>query len=57
LIPLKGGRSDGQTVTAEEVEEAKALYYSMAGWDQNGHPTQAKLHELALGWVADDLGL
>ena len=57
LIPLQGGRSDGVAVTVEEVEAAKALYYRMAGWDENGHPTRAKLEELALGWVADELGL
>jgi len=57
LIPLQGGASDGVTVTAEEVETAKSLYYQMAGWDENGHPTRAKLEELALGWVADELGL
>ncbi len=57
LIPLKGGKSDGWAVTAEEVETAKALYYQMAGWDERGRPTRAKLEELALGWVADELGL
>ncbi len=57
LIPLQGGASDGAAVAAEEVETAKALYYRMAGWDENGCPTQAKLEELALGWVADELGL
>ena len=55
LIPLEGGESDGFTVTAEEVEEAKAVYYRMAGWDENGRPTRGKLEELALGWVADEL--
>ncbi len=53
LIPLQGGRSDGLAITTEEVEEAKALYYRMAGWDENGRPTRAKLEELALGWVAE----
>jgi aldehyde:ferredoxin oxidoreductase len=57
LIPLQGGRSDGLAVTIQEVEAAKAIYYRMAGWDQNGCPTRAKLEELALGWVADELGL
>ncbi|MDY6875923.1 MAG: aldehyde ferredoxin oxidoreductase family protein [Chloroflexota bacterium] len=57
LIPLEGGRSDGVAVTSEEVETAKTLYYQMAGWDENGHPTRAKLEELALGWVADELHL
>jgi len=57
LVPLQGGRSDGVAVTAEEVEAAKASYYRMAGWDKSGRPTRAKLEELALGWVADELGL
>jgi aldehyde:ferredoxin oxidoreductase len=57
LIPLQGGASDGAAVTAEEVEAAKALYYEMAGWDEEGCPTRAKLEELALGWLADELGL
>jgi aldehyde:ferredoxin oxidoreductase len=56
-IPLQGGPSDGVAVTQEEVEEAKALYYQMAGWDGAGRPTRAKLEELALGWVADELNL
>ena len=55
LIPLQGGASDGVAVTAEEVEQAKALYYEMAGWDENGRPTRAKLEELALGWVGEGL--
>ena len=41
----------------EEFESAKALYYHMAGWDDTGRPTRAKLEELALGWVADELAL
>ena len=57
LVPLQGGPSDGVAVTAEEVEVAKALYYQMAGWDEDGRPARAKLEELALGWVADELGL
>ena len=57
LIPLQGGKSDGVAVTVEEVEEAKASYYRMAGWDENGCPTRGKLEELALGWVADELKL
>jgi aldehyde:ferredoxin oxidoreductase len=57
LIPLEGGASDGVAVTAEEVDEAKRLYYQMAGWDGEGRPTRPKLEELGLGWVADDLNL
>jgi aldehyde:ferredoxin oxidoreductase len=56
LIPLEGGKSDGIAVTAAEVEAAKATYYRMAGWDENGRPTRPKLEELALGWLAEELG-
>jgi aldehyde:ferredoxin oxidoreductase len=44
-------------VTAEEMEATRDRYYQMAGWDTKGHPTRAKLEELALGWLADELGL
>ena len=57
LIPLRDGASDGVAVTAQEVEQAKAIYYQMAGWDADGRPTRAKLEELGLGWVADELSL
>ena len=56
LIPLEDGPSDGVAVTREEMEAAQALYYQMLGWDEHGRPTRAKLQELALGWVADELG-
>jgi aldehyde:ferredoxin oxidoreductase len=51
--PLTGGPTDGVAVTQEEFEAAKNLYYQMVGWDAQGHPTAAKLHELGLGWVAE----
>jgi aldehyde:ferredoxin oxidoreductase len=54
-VPLQGGATDGMSITAQEFEAAKDLYYRMVGWDENGHPTPAKLTELALGWVADEL--
>jgi aldehyde:ferredoxin oxidoreductase len=53
--PLQGGRSDGVSVSREEVEGAKAIYYGMAGWDEHGRPTKAKLEELGLGWAAGEL--
>lgn len=54
--PLQGGATDGVAVTAQEFESARALYYQMVGWDENGKPTRAKLAELALGWVNNKLG-
>ena len=56
-VPLQGGASDGAAVAAEEIEAAKKLYYQMAGWDEDGRPTRAKLDDLGLGWVADELAL
>ncbi|MGC9336366.1 MAG: aldehyde ferredoxin oxidoreductase family protein, partial [Anaerolineae bacterium] len=55
--PRTGGPSDGMSFGPEELEQAKDLYYSMCGWDQQGVPTRAKLEELSIGWVADALGL
>jgi aldehyde:ferredoxin oxidoreductase len=54
-IPLEGGATDGVAVPVEEFEAARALYYQMVGWDDKGFPTRAKLEELGLGWVADEL--
>jgi aldehyde:ferredoxin oxidoreductase len=56
-VPLQGGPTDGVTITHEEFETARAGYYQMAGWDEAGRPTRAKLEELSIGWVADELGL
>jgi aldehyde:ferredoxin oxidoreductase len=51
--PLKGGASDGVSVTRQEVEEALDMYYEMCGWDvATGKPTRAKLEQLGLGWMA-----
>jgi aldehyde:ferredoxin oxidoreductase len=52
---LVGGPTAGQFVTTEEFEWGRAEYYRMAGWDEEGRPTQGKLEELGLDWVADML--
>ena len=57
LVPLAGGASDGIALDGDEVQAARALYYRMAGWDEDGRPTRAKLEELGLAWVANELGL
>jgi aldehyde:ferredoxin oxidoreductase len=56
-VPLEGGATDGVAVDVEAFERAKELYYQMAGWDEEGRPSAHRLHELGLGWVADELGL
>lgn len=56
--PLEGGPSHGLAIDENEVERAVDTYYGMAGWDQDkATPTRAKLEELGIGWVADELGL
>jgi aldehyde:ferredoxin oxidoreductase len=51
---LSGGKSDGLSVTEEELEQAKDWYYALSGWDvATGAPTKEKLEELGLGWVGD----
>ena len=53
---LVGGKSDGLSVDMERLEWAKNTYYAMAGWDvEKGIPTRARLEELELGWIADQL--
>jgi aldehyde:ferredoxin oxidoreductase len=55
--PLQGGPTDGNRLDMEAWRKDRALYYAMMGWDQeSGIPTEAKLHELELGWVVDELG-
>ena len=53
--PREGGASDGYTFDPAELESAKDTYYAMSGWNANGIPTRAKLEELGIGWVADQL--
>jgi aldehyde:ferredoxin oxidoreductase len=54
--PKKGGPSEGTFIDPDALEKAKDLYYAMCGWDERGIPTRAKLEELSLGWVADEIG-
>ena len=54
--PLKGGESDGWKLDRDEVQSALDKYFEFCGWDvKTGIPTRAKLDELDLGWVADQL--
>ena len=55
--PREGGPSHGMSVDPAELEQAKDTYYAMCGWDAQGKPTRAKLEELSLGWVAEEIGL
>ncbi|HEX9014917.1 MAG TPA: aldehyde ferredoxin oxidoreductase C-terminal domain-containing protein [Chloroflexota bacterium] len=45
---VRGGPTDGDLITREQVDLLLDDYYSLRGWDSNGHPTAAKLAELGL---------
>ncbi|HID87440.1 MAG TPA: aldehyde ferredoxin oxidoreductase [Anaerolineae bacterium] len=51
--PLQRGRLAGQALDREAFARALRLYYQMAGWDEEGVPTPAKLAELGLTWAAE----
>ncbi len=43
-------------VEPQVLDDAVGLYYGMMGWDpQTGTPTEAKLHELDVAWVDEQL--
>ena len=50
---LGKGPTAGTSWKEEDLERAKDTYYALAGWDvKTGNPTQAKLKELGLDWIA-----
>jgi aldehyde:ferredoxin oxidoreductase len=53
FIALVGGATDGVAISKDEFLRARAQYYQMAGWDEEGVPTPSKLAELKLDWVND----
>ena len=53
FVPLTGGATDGLSVSEEEALRARQQYYAMAGWTEEGVPTEAKLRELGLTWAAE----
>ncbi len=48
---FRGGPLDGVALDPKTLEEARLTYYAMAGWDEKGVPTPAKLQELDLAWA------
>ena len=54
--PFREGPSAGNALPPEEFDRARITFYQMMGWDEHtGVPTGWKLHELGVGWVADEL--
>jgi len=53
---FREGPSAGNALPPDEFDQARITFYQMMGWDeQTGVPTAWKLHELGVGWVADEL--
>ncbi len=52
--PLTGGKSDGRSINPIEFEQARQVYYKIAGWEVGtGTPGQAKLEALGIGWACN----
>jgi len=49
--PLGNGALKGKSIDRDEFNRAIETYYEMMGWDRNGRPTKAKLHEISLSWL------
>lgn len=54
---VPSGPSQGAVAPKELLDRLLDDYYGVQGWDKNGVPTRAKLTEVGLGYVADQLKL
>jgi aldehyde:ferredoxin oxidoreductase len=53
-VPHVSGTLNEKPVDPEVLDEALSIFYGMMGWDpETGAPTEGKLHELDIAWVAD----
>ena len=53
--PVPAGVTKGMHLTKDKVNQCLDEYYELRGWNSNGIPTEAKLKELSLKYVAEDL--
>jgi len=53
--PIQSGARKGDKLNREKFKYSQMLYYRMRNWDDKSIPTKAKLYELDLGWVVDNL--
>jgi aldehyde:ferredoxin oxidoreductase len=53
--PIPAGPSKGMYTPRAEFEAMLNEYYELRGWNQNGVPSAAKLKELGLGEIGNDL--
>lgn len=47
--------SEDAVIDENELNQAIDLLYEMMNWDKNGRPRKAKLHELDVSWVIDEI--
>lgn len=56
--PLENGALAGVAISKPEFEQAMTELYEIKGWDpETAAPTRARLRELNVEWVADQLGV
>jgi len=53
--PIPSGPNKGDKIDGKKYDEMLDEYYEIRGWTSHGVPTQAKLKELGLNSVADEL--
>jgi len=53
--PVPAGATKGMHLTKDKVNQCLNEYYELRGWNSNGIPTEAKLKELGLEYVAEEL--
>ena len=55
MTPLPDGLYKGEALPRDVLEHMLNYYYKFRGWNKTGIPTRAKLEELGLKYVADEL--
>ncbi|MGQ9683241.1 MAG: aldehyde ferredoxin oxidoreductase family protein [Anaerolineae bacterium] len=56
FAPFTAGPSAGNALPQVAFDEGRRVFCEMMGWDpETGAPRVWKLHELGIGWVADEL--
>ena len=56
LSPFESGPLAGHKINEQYLESMKQDHYRMMGWDvETGTPTRARLEEMGIAWVADEL--
>jgi len=53
--PKTSGALNMTSVSPEDLQKAKLLYYDMMGWTEQGVPKQSKLDELDISWASDKI--